>query len=1107
MFLAPVVRSVCAKTLLLTLFLASASSMFGQAASGTVGGKVSDNTGAVVPDVTVTITNEGTGFTRTVTTNQSGQYVAEFFPIGRIRIVARKSGFNTLERRGAELTAADVLTVDLQLAIGNVQQSVEVTAEASLLQTQTQAVSSLVTNQQITEMPLNQRLFTQVLQLMPGQSSATPNPQAGGTYGGLASTAYSIDGAQSVNSMYLLDGLYNKNAWIETIAISPPVDGLQEVRVMAGTYSAEFGNAAGAVTLAYSKSGGNEIHGTAYEFLQNTVLNANTFFNNASGIPRTQTHKNQYGATVGGPIRRNKTFFFADYQGEQIHTPNAATQTIPTVALRNDILTGNFSNLGTQIYNPYTLVAGPNGTQVRAPFPGNIIPQSLLDPVVPKLLALVPLPQNGAPTRNYTYSPTATTAQNQYDIRGDQNLLKSDRFFFKFSKDDSTGLAPGTLPAVQGTGVPIGPYIGGGGQNIAFRNWSATATYDRVIGANIVNETRVGALRWFLNIIPPDSAFNTAAALGIPGININPNAGGLPGYAITGYATIGDSGTYPEYSRFLTFQYEDVLTVVRGSHTLKFGGEFIRHRQDGFSGYPTRGSYTFNGQFTSPIGSPSSAAALADFALGTPNVITRAELPGTFGLRKWYASGFVQDSWRVTNALTLNIGLRYDLNDPGSEEHNRQSNFNVATGQLVLPGQVSGLPNTLRYPDTNNFGPRLGVAWEINAKTVIRAGFGITYYEDDNIGNQLYKNLPFYFNQAYSYSASSPPGLTVAQGLPAPVAPALTDKTALSGGNPMAYDFHLKSEKMLQWSFGFQRQISSAIALEVAYVGTRGEDLLAGVDYNQAFPGPGALQQRRPLCVYGINCLVGDIRYATNLGDSHYNSLQSHMTMRSWHGLNSSVSYTWAHFLSDIGALTVGSTTMNARCYRCEMASDPSDRKHVLVLNHVYELPFGRGHQWLTTGIAGQVVGNWQIDGIWSVMSGTPVSATLATGVSNTASSGTGAERPNCAAGINANLPSGSRTINDWFNLNAFSIPQAYTFGNCGPYIIRGPNYFNIDTGIHRNFRITERVNLTLRAEMFNTLNHVNFSNPNAQIGGPTAGQISATQPARTVQVAGRVIF
>ena len=551
---------------------------------------------------------------------------------------------------------------------------------------------------------------------------------------------------------------------------------------------------------------------------------------------------------------------------------------------------------------------------------------------------------------------------------------------------------------------------------MALRNWSTTATYDRVIGPNIVNETRVGALRWFLNIIPPDSGFNTAASLGIPGININSNAGGLPGYAIAGNTTIGDSGTYPEYSRFLTLQYEDVLTIVRGSHTLKFGGEFLRHREDGFSGYPTRGSYTFSGQFTSQLGSPSAAASLADFAVGAASQISRAELPGTFGLRKWDASGFAQDSWRITNALTLNIGLRYDIFDPGSEVHNRQANFDVATGQLILPSsyasqapesQMAGLPNTLRYPDTNNFGPRAGLAWEINPKTVMRAGFGITYYEDDNIGNQLYKNLPFYYDQVYSYSNSGPPGLLVAQGLPTPTPIAFSDEADLSGGNPMAYDFHTRAEKILQYSYGIQRQLTSAIALEVSYVGSQGEDLLAPIDYNQAFPGPGALQNRRPLCVYDINCLVGDVRYPTNLGDSHYNSLQTHLTVRSYHGLTTSLAYTWAHFLTDIGALTGGATTENPRCWGCDMASDPSDRKQALIINHVYELPFGHGHQWLATGVVGQIVGNWQLDGIWSIFSGTPIQEELATTVSNTASQGTGPERPNCFAG-SPTLPSGT---------------------------------------------------------------------------------------------------
>jgi hypothetical protein len=316
------------------------------------------------------------------------------------------------------------------------------------LQTQSQAVSSLVTNQQITEIPLNQRIFTQVLQLMPGATSTTPNPQASGTYGLLASNAYSINGSQSSNNSYLIDGMYNRGLWLNNLTIVPPIDGIQEVRVMASTYSAEFGAAAGAVTLAYSKSGSNSFHGNGFEFLQNTVLNANTFFNNRNGTPRTQTKKNQFGGTLGGPIRKDKTFFFMDYQGYRVRTPSSSTNTIPTLVQRNEVFTGDFSPLGRTIYNPYDVIAGPNGTQVRQPFPGNKVPSQLLDPIAAKVLQMVPVPQNAAATQNYTFSPTATQRTDQFDVRGDQNLGKADRVFFKYTYISTDSLSPGNLPSV-----------------------------------------------------------------------------------------------------------------------------------------------------------------------------------------------------------------------------------------------------------------------------------------------------------------------------------------------------------------------------------------------------------------------------------------------------------------------------------------------------------------------------------------------------------------------------------------------------------------------------------------------------------------------------------
>jgi hypothetical protein len=342
------------------------------------------------------------------------------------------------------------------------------------------------------------------------------------------------------------------------------------------------------------------------------------------------------------------------------------------------------------------------------------------------------------------------------------------------------------------------------------------------------------------------------------------------------------------------------------------------------------------------------------------------------------------------------------------------------------------------------------------------------------------------------------------------VAPPLTDRAALASTNMQVYDFDTKMEKMVQWSFGVQRQISQALSMEVSYIGSRGIDLLEPVALNLAYPGAGPLLQRRPLYLAGINKSLGSLRYATNSGDSHYSSLQTRFSARTYHGLTTSVAYTWSHYLNDIGQITGGSSVMNPRCYKCEMADDPSDRRHVLVVNHVYEPPLGHNHHYLSSGVLGHVVGNWQISGIWSLMTGTHFTPTLATGVTNTAEGtglfGSGAERPNCSVG-GGDLPASQRSISRWFNVSAFSIPQTYTWGNCGPYILQGPGFFNTDLGIHRSFNVTERALLTFRWEMFNAFNHVNFSNPNASIGAATAGQISSTQPARSIQISLKAVF
>ncbi|MCC7173892.1 MAG: TonB-dependent receptor [Bryobacterales bacterium] len=1082
--------------------LATAGALLGQALSGTVVGTVTDQAGAIVPGAKVTLVNDGTKFTRSVVTNQSGQYVAYAFPPGMITISVEQPGFQRLVRGGVQLTAADTLTVDLLLQVGNVQQTIEVTGAAPLLQTQTASVSTLVDNQRILEIPLLGRSFTQLLQLMPGAIPSSPGMQAGGTYGMRSNSGISISGSQGGNNSYLIDGIFNRGLWLNNLVIVPPIDSIQEVRVMASNFSAEYGAAAGAVTVAQSKSGSNQFHGSLYEFLRNDKFDANGFFNNRASARKPAFRRNEFGGTVGGPIRHDKTFFFTDYQGIRLRQPTTTVSTIPTLARQAMVRTGDFTGLGTQIYDPYTMVAGPNNTQSRAPFSGNQIPVSILDPIAGKLMTLLPVPMSDAATRNYTYNPANTQRTDQFDVRLDQNLGAADRLFFKYSYDNSFGHSAGTLPAPPNAGIPIGPYFAGNTTNTTYKNWSAAANFTKVIGTSIVNETRLAAVRWNQTIWPTGAEFATASALGIPGINISTNSGGLPAFSVSGYAGMGISGTYPEYSRTISYQYENILTVVRGSHTFKFGGLYLRHIFNGYSCFPARGSFNFNGQYTRQVGSSTSATALSDFALGASNDTTRGFLAGTFGARFWDAAGFVDDTWRVTNRLTVNAGLRWETQAPPYEVHDRYANFNIETG-LIMIANRDGNSRTLRKLDRNNFGPRLGITYMLTSdrKTVLRTGFGMSYVEAFDGGQQLYKNLPFYIFQSFPTDQNAAPVIRIRQGLPAPVAPDINDKLAVSGGNPVANQVDLRQAKAMSWSFGIQREIVTNLLLETAYVGTKTINVLSEVNINQPFPGPGAVAPRRPY--YAKNPGVGDIKYNSNFASAKYHSLQSRLEKRLSYGLSASVAYTFSKSLTNGHPIQGGGITQNARCFNCEWGNTPEHRKHVVVLNHVWQLPFGPGRKFQPAGVLAPIVGNWDVSGFWSLMTGQYFTPTLATGVSNAQREIS--ERPNRLR--DGNLPNDQRTIDRWFDTGAFVTQPQYTFGNAGRNILEAPGYFNLDLSIRRDFRLTEKWLAAFRWEMFNAMNHVNFNAPNASIGSSSAGQISSARAARIMQLALKLSF
>lgn len=1080
-----------------------APSAFAQAQSGSIVGTVTDQAGAVVAGVKVTLVNEGTRFTRIATTNASGQYVAYSIPTGAISITAEMAGFQKLVRNGIQLTAADTLSADLQLTIGNVTETMEVTSTAPLLQSQTAVISSLVTNQQMVEMPLNGRTFTALLKLSPGAYTGSSTNLTNSPYAMRGDVNISVNGSSAQNNTYLIDGMVNRNLWLSTLVMVPTVDSIQEVRMLTSNYSAEYGGAAGAITIVQTKSGSNQLHGSVYEFLRNDKLDANTFFNNRLGVAKPSFRRNEFGATIGGPIRKDKTFFFGDYQGIRLRQPRSIVSSIPTLAHRSMISTGDFSSLGASIFDPENVT-----NNLRAPFPGNRIPNSRLDPAAVQLTNFLPSPTSSGATRNFVFNPKLEQRTDQFDVRLDHNIGQSDRIFFKYSYDDTNLLSPGNLPSPANAAIPLGPYLSADGTNSAItvplKNWSATFNYTKVFGANIVNELRIGAVRWNQDILPLGNSVNSAAAVGIPGINVNDKSGGLPALSITGYQVLGDNSTYPETSHTISFQYEDILTVVKNSHTIKMGGMYVRNRFNGFSAFPTRGSFAFNGQFTRQIGSTAATTSLADWALGATSGITRNILAGTFGMRFWNLAAFVDDTWRVNNRLTMNYGLRYELLTPPYEVHDRWSNYRVDKASLEMAGR-NGASRRLRNIDTNNVSPRLGVTYMVTSdrRTVLRAGAGISYVEAGQGGGQLYKNLPNFYSQVVATDQNARPATFLRNGLVAPVPPNINDPVALSAGNPNAWDYDLQSTRAMQWSIGLQREIVSGLLVDLSYIGTRTLGLIANVNLNQSIPGAGAQNLRRPF--FSINPNVTDITYRTNYGAAKYHSLQSKIERRYKRGLTLSAAYTWSHYMANAANINGGGNgpPQDNRCYRCEWGNTPDDRRHIFVLNHVYELPFGKGRQWLNSGLLSHLVGPWNLSGIWSLSTGEHFTASLAAAVSNSA--GGGGARPDRLR--DGNLSGSGRTIDRWFDLSAFATPAQFTYGNSAQGILIGPANFNVDLGVHRNFQFSDRFKASFRWEMFNAMNHANFAVPNSSIGNPTAGQISATAAARIMQLALKVNF
>ncbi len=1049
--------------------------VFAQVDTGTIAGSVRDAQGAGVPAANITFVETGTNTTIKTQTNGSGDFASPPLRPGNYKITAAAPGFKTETRGTIVLQVQDRLRLDFAMAVGSVSENVEVTAETPTIQTDTSSLGEVVSTKEMTQLPLNGRDYIQLATLTTGvvrTSSGTNGNTGGSSTGGLNS--FVANGTRGTLNNFLLDGIDNNSNDNGGVVLRTNVDAIQEFKLQTNTYSAEFGRSAGAVVNAITKTGTNSYHGNVFEFFRNSALDARDYFELPTD-KKASFKENQFGGTLGGAIVRDKLFWFGDYQATIIRNPLTFTSVVPTANER----AGNFSDPGEPvIYDPTT----------HAPFTGNMIPSDRIDPISQAFMNLYPdanLVDGG--NSFYVISPIEQDRIDQGDGRLDYNPTQRDQFFVRYSMSGRTDVRPAPLPGLANGGDS---FTGNGFEDTK----GASLGYTRAFTPKTVNEVRIGFN--YVHIrrgVPPAGTAVPPPELQVPGVPNDPRVNGLTLFSPSGFKRVGDPRYAPTILASQERQINDVLTLVRGVHTFKLGGE-IRWSQFNISQEAApRGQFTFNGQFTHNSLDDNSGSSLADMLLGLPiraNISTVIAM----GNRQHVPALFAQDDWKVTRRLTLNLGLRYDYFSPIVEVNNRQSNFDYATGTLIQAA-TNGASRALVKGDRANFSPRVGFAFTPgdNANTVIRGAYGI-FYAGQEIRTaaplQLAYNLPFFYEPSF-VSDGVTPVITVSQGFPS-----LDPSQAVNPG-VTSVDPNLHTPYYQSWNLAVQHALPGAISLEVAYAGSKGTRLQVVTDRNQdPVAGPGDIQARRPYPLYGGFTSI------QNTGSSNYNSLQVKAEKHLSHGLYFLSAFTFSKAINDLPEICCAAPfPQNSYDTTAERGLADFNQKLRWVFSFDYEIPFGGTKSHISNRAVDAVLGGWHVGGIYTIASGFPFSPLLNSDTSNTGAQV--AVRPNQIA--DGNLPRGERTPARWFNTDAYPIPDGSTFffGNAGRNSLIGPGQNVFDGSLRKEFRFTERQHLEFRTEFFNAFNHPNFAQPDNFVddGPGVAGQITSLAiPMRQIQ-------
>ncbi|MGO9340675.1 MAG: carboxypeptidase regulatory-like domain-containing protein [Terracidiphilus sp.] len=1053
------------------LVLACAGILSAQVTSSSISGHVFDAARRVIPGAQVTLTNKLDGTVRKASADATGRYSFIGLTPTVYSISVNASGFSKLTRPELSLDVDTALDLDFGLSVGGPETRIEVTAPTSALQTETADLGAVIDQQFTQTLPLNARNFLQLALLAPG---AFP-PVEGSQLSSNGGNSLEVNGGREEYNNFLLDGADNNDPYINGYVVEPSVDSVQEFKMVTSSYDAEYGRSAAGQVNVITRRGTNEFHGTAYEYLRNKVLDARNYFDQ-DGFIKPPFIRNQFGAAASGPIRRDKTFFFANTDFFRQREAQSVQAVVPTDADR----AGNLTDTGVIAVNPLT----------GLPFPNDTIPAGSISPIATDILKLYPEPNLTGSVNNYLGQPSQPENHVQNTFRGDHQLTPNDNLTLRYSM----GIVNIFQPYPEG--VSVDGAVPGFGDHDYDHTHNAMIREQHTFGANAINSLLIAFNRFSRDFVVQNSQTNVGALWGVDWLNLPPRDYGYPTISVTGYSQVGDDGAFPNLRHTNTFQIADSFTFIRGKNTFKTGVDLRKLQLNGRLDELVRGSLTFSGAI--------SGSSLGDLLLGYPTLGIQAYANNPIRLRSTSTNAYFQDDWRLRQNLVLTLGGRYEFNSPATDPTNDMTELNLQTGQLVPVG-TDGVTASGINPDYKNFAPRVGIAWHAAPDFVVRAGYGVFYDAGMFItGSVAYFNPPQFTLSVFFPSAA---GLLTLQD-PFPTNGGYTPPASLSVLNPSTITPYLQ-----QWNFTTEGTLGKRGTLTLSYVGSNGSHLIRDRDLNQPLlssTGSQAnLQSRRPYPQYS------SIFYVESEGSSDFNAMEVRFTGHITPSISVWGAYTYSHSIDDQSAF-LGDTAdpnfpQNSHNLPAERGPSSFDMRQRFVAAYVLALP--HGNRWTR---------NTEFQGIATAESGQPFTTTLPLGDdnSNTGNTGqqAGSDRPNIVGNpyqtgsITANpscvAPSGStHTVAQWFNPCAFETAPANMYGNAGRNSLLGPRYGSFDISLLRRFTLPERATLTVEAQAFNLFNRPNFALPGAFQAESNFGVISSASDPRQLQFAARLSF